>query len=91
MLQRFEITHVETNAKISVSCDSRDALVWERTNKRGRDVVDLANGSTMADQYDLAWHAAKREGKLDGVERKVYDAEYLVEAIGASDDVDPTE
>lgn len=90
MRQEFKITHSEPGSTpITVVADSRDALAWERTNRRGRTVVDLASGASIEDQYDLAFHAAWRTGAVD-VARKVFDAEYMVEAVADQEDEDPT-
>lgn len=55
--------------------DTRDILVWERTNRRRRTLNDLSKPS-MADLYEVAATAAKRLGlDLGDVETWVVDLE----------------
>lgn len=88
MQQNFKITK-EGEHPIVITADTRDGLVFERSNRRGRTAVDLGSGATIEDQYDLAYIAARRTGALD-VPRKEFDADYLVEAVGEQEEVDPT-
>lgn len=57
----FSMQLVKGDRSLMVKTDSRDVLVWERTNKRGRTLGDL-NQPTMVDLYALADIAAKRQG-----------------------------
>lgn len=44
-----------------LTATSRDVYTWERTSK-GRNLRTLRDGIAMADLYELAWIAARRQG-----------------------------
>lgn len=51
--------------EFEVVAGTRDVLMWERTAK-GRSLGAFTNELKMADLYEMAYIAAKRQGKWDG-------------------------
>ncbi len=57
----FNYTLTKAGRTESLVADSRDVLVWERTNRRNRTLANLGNPH-IADHYQIAEAAAKRQG-----------------------------
>lgn len=76
---------------VEVVATTRDIVVWEKTGK-GRSFSNLARDAHMADLYELAWQAAKRQGLVDcnlGEFERTTDLD-LEAADGADEEPDPT-
>lgn len=63
-MQKFKVTPDE-GAEYEVQADSRDVLVWEKTNREGRTVANWGaegGGAALGDLYAIAHAASKRQG-----------------------------
>lgn len=86
--QRWKVAP-EGGEPFTVVADSRDMLVWEKTNKAGRTAVDLVDGATLGDQYAIAYTASKRQGLFAGT-RQEFDDACAIDAAEDEPEPDPT-
>lgn len=59
-MMRFRISP-DGGDTYEIEAGSRDVLMWERTDRKGRSFRELAEAITMADAYRLAWIAVRRQ------------------------------
>lgn len=52
----------------TVTADSRDIYLWEKTHRKGKTFQTLMNDLAMVDLYTIAYQASKRAGLCDGTE-----------------------
>jgi len=71
-----------------VSADSRDVLVWERTNHGKRVMATLLDNMSITDMYQVAHIAARRQG-LYPDDLKTFE-QTCVLGFDASEPPDPT-
>lgn len=90
-LFRYEITNetVDPKATMTIEADTRDVAVWERVEKMGRTLADVASGKgAIADHYGIAWAAARRHGITVG-KRAEFEAAWTLRMVDEGE-ADPT-
>ncbi len=91
MLFSYKIVKPDAEVEHRVESDTRDVAVWERVNKFGRTLADLAPGRVaMADHYGVAWAAARRHG-LEVGKLAEFEAAWTVEILKDEVEPDPTQ
>lgn len=71
-----------------VKASTRDVLMWEKTG-RDRSLTGLTEKLHVADMYEIAYLAAKRQGLFDGA-RAEFEASVELDFQEDQDAADPT-
>lgn len=75
---------------VEIEAGTRDVYVWEKTN-HGKTFAEFTRDVAVVDLYEIAWHAARRQGVFTGNLKdfvETYEIETEVEEKEDEDDDD---